>query len=98
VNTAVAVLVSGGGGAIIASFLTAVFSLTVNRASAVKLLSEAAAETGKENKVLHDEIKKLREAIIHLTDAVDEIIPLLETDSPHRQHLSRTNTAAKLAV
>jgi hypothetical protein len=48
--------------------------------------------------VLHDEIKKLREAIIHLTDAVDEIIPLLETDSPHRQHLSRTNTAAKLAV
>jgi hypothetical protein len=48
VNTAVAVLVSGGGGAIIASFLTAVFSLTVNRASAVKLLSEAAAETGKE--------------------------------------------------
>lgn len=97
-NTVATIFVAGGGSAIVASFLTAMFSLTVNRATAVKLLSEAAAATGQENKAMHDELRKLREAIIHLTDAVDEIIPLLDTDSPHRAHLAKTNTAAKMAV
>jgi hypothetical protein len=106
-NTLLTILVSAGGGTLITALVGAMASFSQNRASAVKLLSEAAktlaTEHAEENRELRLDIRQLRESLIHLTDAVDQVIPLLagELTIGRRNQLERLvqlNTAAKLAV
>jgi hypothetical protein len=98
VNVLAMIFVGGGGGVLVAAVITAISTFSPNRASAAKLLSEAAATIAEEDRLLRKDLEVLRKAIIALTDAVDEVIPLLDVDNAQRAQLRKANTAAKLAV
>ncbi len=96
-----------GGGAILGSVLTKVIdSVTTRagrRADAAKALTEATtnftAAVTELNINLHKEITLLKQAILTLTDTVDEILPYIQglTDE-QRKRLRDANNQAKLVI
>jgi hypothetical protein len=96
----------GGGaafGAVITKSIDAVVGRNNRKADAAKALTEAEMQfteaVSQLNVNLHKEISVLRQAILSLTDAVDEILPHIEglTDI-QRERLRAVNNAAKLAI
>lgn len=101
------ILVAGGGGAVLGGGFTKLLDHILSRrdrkvdqaealTKATIQFTDAVTEL---NTNLHKEIRVLKEAIICLTNAVDEILPHVEglTDL-QRKRLLDANNAAKLSV
>ena len=101
-------LSSAGVGALIAGVLVAIINGVFNRggkrADAAKSLTDATNAFTERvdlmNKSLHQEIRALREAVMLLTDVVDELYPVIEaTLTPEqKKKLKEANSSAKLAT
>lgn len=95
----------GGGGAlsgVIIAVLSGLFSRGKQKADAAKSLTDATSAfthaVTELNVSLREEIRLLKNAIISLTDVVDEIVPHIGLDDIQRQRLKAANNAAKLAI
>lgn len=91
--------------ALIAAFVSlmvglvaAIVTVNLNRATAVKYLTEAAEKTGIENKRLNDKLEEARTSIIILVRAIEKTIPLLPTDEPHRCELRELCDKARVEM
>ena len=97
--TIVSALVSGGLGATIGGILTSVIQTMSrrdeSRAAAADLVSKAAgslvARLDKENKAL-------REAVLLLTDVLDDVLPSLQATPEAIAKLKAAKRAAELAI
>lgn len=96
-NTLTLVLIALAGGALPGAVIAAVSSFSPNRANAIKSLTEAVVTSDTRVQAMHSDLVAVRQAIIALTDAVDEALPQINT-SPIRYKLAKANTAAKLVV
>lgn len=91
------ILIALAGGALPGAIIAAVSSFSPNRANAIKSLTEAVVTSDTRVQALHHELVIVRQAMIALTDAVDEVLPQINT-IPTRRKLAKANTAAKLVV
>lgn len=95
--------------AVAASVLAGVFSLIVgifgpliavnlNRATAVKLLTEAAEKTGEENKRLNMELAQARRWVLRLADAIYRFLPTMTVDTWHQKQLRDLADQARIEL
>ncbi|MEC4615780.1 hypothetical protein [Tsukamurella tyrosinosolvens] len=99
------VALGGGGaiGAIVVALIGAIAGRGKSRAEAAKILTDTAASL---TATVSDQLAKcnakvdaLQEAVEHLTDRVDEALPLLEADHPQTHRgLRDANAAVKRAL
>lgn len=100
-------ILAATGSAALGGIIVKVIDIFVGRNNrkidAAKALTEATihftAAVSELNVNLHKEISVLKNAILSLTDAVDEILPHIEGLTPlQRERLRNANNAAKLAI
>lgn len=101
-------LSSAGIGALVCGVLVAVINGIFNRggkrADAAKALTDATNSFTDRveamNRSLHEEIRELKKAVLHLTDVVDELYPVVEMQLTEEQKkkLKEANASAKLAT
>lgn len=84
---AVVIAIISGMVSLAVGVITPLITINLNRATAVKLLTEAAEKTGMENKRLNEKLVDARKSILCLANAIDKVIPLLSTNDTHRQEL-----------
>ena len=93
------VLLSGGLGATIGGILTAAISVFgrrgESRATAAELVTRAAGEMVDR---LRSENKSLREAVLLLTDVLDEVLPQLDAPPDVIAKLKKAKRAAQRVV
>lgn len=96
-----AVLISVGVGCLVGGLIAAAVSYFMSRASSAKVTKAITVATDQVEE-FRAELVKLRTAIVQLTEAVDEVIPLLSQDAhpdPEASwNLVMMNRAAKLAM
>lgn len=95
----ISALLSGGLGAAMGSILTAILQINSKkgeaRATAAKIITDAASEMLDR---LNEENKRMRAAILLLTDVIDEIIEDLPADHNAKRRLREANNLAKRSV
>ena len=103
----VELLVAGGGGAVIGGIVTKVVEYILSRetrrvdsAQAVTDMTiDVLRAVAAMNNELQTQIAQLRQAIIVLTDAVDEILPhVTGLSEEQRTRLQEANNAAEMSV
>jgi hypothetical protein len=97
VSTLTLVLIALAGGALPGALIAAISSFSPNRANAIKSLTEAVVTSDTRVQAMHTELVMVRQAMLALTDAVDEALPLINTMQVRRK-LAKANTAAKLTA
>lgn len=97
--TILSTILSGGMGAALGSIATAVLQINSKkgeaRANAAKIITDAATEMLDR---LNEENKRMRVAILLLTDVIDEIIDDLPADHNAKRRLREANNLAKQSV
>jgi hypothetical protein len=74
-NATVVVAIIGGVVSLVLGFLGPLVAVNMNRATAVKLLTEAAEKTGVENKRLNESLSTARMWVIRLVNAIYRVLP-----------------------
>lgn len=100
------VLITGGLGVTLGSIgAAAVQAFTrrsENRAHAADMVADAAGNLADRLSRLNDKLdgdnKQMRNAILLLTEVVDQIIPLVSAPPQTIAHLKKANNAAKMAI
>lgn len=106
VASVASLLVSGGLGAAITAFATPLIQhfshRSETRAHAADLIAEAAGNVtdriSKLNEQLDARNRQMRTAIMLLTDAVDQVIPSIDSTPSVIEQLKKANKAAKTAI
>lgn len=97
-NLIAIMLLSVGLGCLVGGLIAAVVSYFMNRASSVQIAKVINVATDQADE-LRAEVVKLRLAIVHLTEAVDEILLSNDKMDPDASwNLSMMNRAAKVAM
>lgn len=100
------VIITGGLGVTIGSVGAAVIQAftrrSENRAHAADMVADAAGNLADRLTKLNDELegenRQMRNALLLLTDVVDQIIPLVNAPPSTIAQLKKANNAAKLSV
>lgn len=95
-NVAIIVAIIGAIVSLAVGVIGPLITINVNRATAVKLLSEASEKIGTENQRMSERIVKQRETIVCLINALDKCIPLLDTDETHKQEVKSQVDKARI--
>jgi hypothetical protein len=93
-----AILIGSGGAGVIGVVVAAIQSLSRSgtaRAEAANLVTRAAGEMGDR---LHEDNIKLREAVLLLTDVLDEVLPQIQAPGDAVEKLKKAKRAAQLAI
>lgn len=106
ISQSLTVLITGGLGVTLgsigAAIIQAITRRSENRAHAADMVADAAGNLAdrlsKLNDKLDGENRQMRNAILLLTDVVDQIIPLVSAPPHTIASLKKANNAAKMAI